>query len=231
MAWEPNKGHENRSRSLGLIKPQVVFNMQLQVAMTQPSPRPNFQPMVESDNFDIGATLNQLIARSTQSKVALAEHLGVSPQAVQKWVNQGSIAREHIRSICQFLDCSADELFGLVPMGSAPLSQSQSLEIDTEMLKSAIVAVKEALKAMGLELDAFLAAPMIAYAYAERMDLPRLLTKEEYHAFDVLVTAKLRGELGHGKEAGQPIERGAGSSKAAQASGSKDRARGQTGKR
>jgi|GEM_PF-6817197 len=86
-------------------------------------------------------------------------------------------------------------------------SQSQSLNMDLEMLKSAIVSVKEALHTLGLELDAFLAAPLIAYAYAERITLPRDMSKEEYRKFDAMVTAKLQGELGHGGKQGRIVEK------------------------
>lgn len=180
--------------------------------------------MVTSENFDIGATLNALIARSGKQKKALAEYTGVSEQAVQKWINQGTIAREKVREICTFLDCSADELFGLAPIAEDVRSESQLLGIDTEMLKSAIVAVKEALRSLGLELDAFLAAPMIAYAYAERITLPRDMTKTEYKAFDVMVTAKLRGELGNVAE-DRSAETGKGSPKTAKAGEKEARSR------
>lgn len=93
--------------------------------------------MVKSEKFDVGAALNALIARSGKQKLELAAHMGVSEQAVQKWIREGKLAREHIRGICLFLDCSADELLGLTPIRSsksAPDSHSQPLRLDPTMI-------------------------------------------------------------------------------------------------
>lgn len=109
---------------------------------------------------------------SGDNLVAAAAYLGVTPE----WIMTG---RE-------------------VP----PLSQSQPLAIDLEILKSAIVSVKEALRDIGLELEAFIAAPMIAYAYSLRIKLPRTMTKDEYKAFDRMVADRLKGELGHVEQGG-----------------------------
>jgi transcriptional regulator with XRE-family HTH domain len=100
-------------------------------------------------------------------------------------------------------------------------SQSQSVELDLEMLKSAIVSVKEALRTLGLELDAFLAAPLIAYAYAERTALPRDMTKDEYRAFDAMVTAKLQGELGNVGQQRSVVDASKGGTQAAASHGKK----------
>jgi DNA-binding Xre family transcriptional regulator len=169
--------------------------------------------MVANDQFDLGERLNALIARSGKQKTALASHLDVSPQAVQKWINEGTLARQHVRPICQFLHCSADELFGLTPIqprGSQSPRESQHEGIDVEMLKSAIAATKEAFRAFNRRMDAYDSAPIIAFAYEERTRLPRLLSKAEYRAFDALVTAKLRGDFEHAEEkGGRPASTGA----------------------
>ena len=109
--------------------------------------------MVESREFDIGAALNSLIARSGKQKLALATHLGVSEQAVQKWVKQGTIAREHIRGICEFLDCSADELLGIVPIGQSAQSSSQPLRLDRSIVESVAQSLLDTYSQEGLVYD------------------------------------------------------------------------------
>jgi len=105
------------------------------------------------------------------------------------------ISGDHLVSAAAYLETTPEYI--MTGRQSARLSESQSMELDTEMLRSSIVSVKEALRAIGLELDAFLAAPLISYAYAERTQLPRYMSKDEYRAFDAMITAKLKGELGH----------------------------------
>lgn len=180
------------------IEPQVVSEMQLGVALLAGMPRSTFQPMVETQEFDVGRRLRELIDRSLRTQVDVAAHMGVSTQAVQKWVNKGTFAREHVRKLCEFIDCTPDELFGFAPVASQVASQrqSQSVGIDLEMLKSAIVSVKEALRRFGLELDAFVASPLIAYAYEVRSEYPRVMSKDEYRAFDRMIAERLQGELG-----------------------------------
>ena len=205
---------------MSVIEPQVVSDMQLPVALQALVSGPRFQPMVETHEFDVGRRLKELIERSPRTQVALAAHMGVSPQAVQKWINKGAFAREHVRRICQFIDCTPDELFGFAPVAAEVASrrQSQSVGIDLEMLKSAIVSVKEALRSFGLELDAFLASPMIAYAYEVRCSYPRHMTKDEYRAFDRMLAERLQGELGV-RERERATGEGQGSSEAVAASG------------
>ena len=183
---------------MAAIEPQVVCEMQLGVAFPPCRPGPRFQPMVEEREFDVGRRLKELIERSPHTQVALAAHMGVSTQAVQKWINTGSFARDHVRRICQFIDCTPDELFGFAPVAAEVASQRQSqpVGIDLEMLKSAIVSVKEALRGFGLELDAFVAAPLIASAYEVRSEYPRSMSKDEYRAFDRMIAERLQGELG-----------------------------------
>jgi hypothetical protein len=186
--------------------------MQAPIASRKRRPGPDLQPMVDTGQFDIGARLNALIARSGKQKNALANFLDVSPQAIQNWVNKGNFAREHVRPICQFLGCSADELFGLAPIASRaaqPQRESQAVGIDVEMLKSAIAATKEAFRAFNRRMDAYDSAPIIAFAYEERTRLPRLLSKAEYKAFDALLTAKLRGDFEYAEKRDRPSANGA----------------------
>lgn len=99
------------------IEPPVVPKVKPVVASMQSRSPSDFQPMVEVNDDHVGPNLEALIQRSGKQKLALAAHLGVSEQAVQKWIKKGTLAREHIRTICEFLGCSADELLGLVPIG------------------------------------------------------------------------------------------------------------------
>jgi len=133
-----------------------------------------------------------------KSQADLAKACRISAASVSNWFGKGSkptrkIDGANLVAAAKFLETTPEWI--LTGRGQRDLSQAVGL--DLEMLRSAIVSVKEALKALGLELDAFLAAPMIAYAYAERALLPRDMTKDEYRAFDEMVTAKLRGELGN----------------------------------
>lgn len=82
-------------------------------------------------------------------------------------------------------------------------SPSQPVGLDLEMLKSAIVAVKESLKKAELELDAFVAAPVIAFAYQERIKLPRDLPKAKLREFDQQIWQHLQGEIAHDSGQGQ----------------------------
>lgn len=124
------------------IEPQVAPESKPVVASRGVLHPSEFQPMVKLSEFDIGATLSVLIDRSGKTKLALAAYLGVSEQAVQKWVKKGTLAREHVRGICQFLECSADELFGLAPIGEHPAGHSQSVRLDPEILAATIKGLR-----------------------------------------------------------------------------------------
>jgi len=128
------------------IEPQVASKCKPTVALIVEASRPDFQPMVKSEKFDVGAALNVLIARSGKQKLELAVHMGVSEQAVQKWLKDGKIARENIAEICRFLDCSADELLGLVPICDRTTQaggQSQPLKLDPERIAELATVLAE----------------------------------------------------------------------------------------
>jgi DNA-binding Xre family transcriptional regulator len=124
------------------IEPQVVSECKPLVASPRVVHPPKLQPMVKLENFDVGAALNALIARSGKEKKALAAHMGVSEQAVQKWIKEGKLAREHVRQICLFLDCSADELLGLAPIRAETGSQSQLVRLDPAMIAETHAALR-----------------------------------------------------------------------------------------
>lgn len=91
-----------------------------------------------------------------------------------------------------------------------PLSPpSQPAGLDLEMLRSAIVAVKESLRKADLVFDTYEAAPIIAFAYQERIKLPRELPKAKLREFDQHVWHHLQGELAHDAGQGRTVERGA----------------------
>jgi len=117
------------------IEPQVVFPVKPVVALDVILEVSHFQPMVELTDEHVGPNLEALIRRSGKQKLALANHLNVSEQAVQKWIKKGTLAREHIRSICEFLNCSADELLGLVPINEAQSRQVARFETSEGYLR------------------------------------------------------------------------------------------------
>jgi DNA-binding Xre family transcriptional regulator len=109
--------------------------------------------MVNQDDFDVGAALDALLTRSGKQKKLLAEYMGVSEQAVQKWIKQGTIAREHIKKLCQFLGCSADELLGIQPIReSAPLSHSRSVRQDPKIIRGVARAMQDTADELGVRL-------------------------------------------------------------------------------
>ena len=124
------------------IEPQVASKRKPKVASRAVSRAAKLQPMVKSDNFDVGAALNALIARSGKQKLELAVHLGVSEQAVQKWTKRGTIARENVAEICRFLGCSADELLGLAPIRTAVEKESQPVRLDPAMIAETHAALR-----------------------------------------------------------------------------------------
>lgn len=156
-------------------------------------------------------------ADPAKSAAGLARACGIKGGSVSGWFGAGKptkmISGDNLVSAAAYLGTTAEYIMtGRQP---SALEQSQPVSMDLEMLKSAIVSVKEALHTLGLELDAFLAAPLIAYAYAERIALPRVMSKEEYRAFDAMVTAKLQGELGNVGKQGRVVEESGRSTQAA----------------
>jgi len=155
-----------------------------------------------------------------KSAAGLARACGIKQGSVSGWLGGGKptkmISGDNLVAAAAYLETTPEYI--MTGRHPARLSESQPVGLDLEMLRSSIVSVKEALRAMGLELDAFLAAPMIAYAYTERVLMPRTMTKAEYRAFDDLITARLKGELGHDVVQGGAAAGSEGSSQAATAS-------------
>lgn len=140
-----------------------------------------------------------LLAEQGKTAAGLARACDIKPGSVSGWFGGGKptkmISGDNLVAAASYLGTTPEWI--MTGRNPASGSESQPVSVDLEMLKSAIVSVKESLKTLGLELDAFLAAPLIAYAYEERVLLPRVMSKDEYEVFDAMVLSKLQGELGH----------------------------------
>lgn len=126
------------------IKPQVLSNCKPWVALPEHHHAPNLQPMVTKQEFDGGAALHALLTRAKRQRLELAHHLGVSEQAVQKWLKGGGIAHEHMAKLCRYLDCSADELLGLRPIDE--IGGSHSMRLDRDIVEGVALALQDTVK-------------------------------------------------------------------------------------
>ena len=151
--------------------------------------------------------------RLTQS--GLAEACGIKQPSVSQWFGSKDkkptemIRGDNLLAAARYLNTSPEWII----TGRKP-PQSQVLELDAGILSSAIVSVKEALSDFELELDAFVAAPLIAFAYRERVQYPREMTHAEYRAFDAMIRTKLAGEMGNARPRRRASEKGQGSPEA-----------------
>ena len=150
--------------------------------------------------------IRELLAESggRLTEAGIANACKVKQPSVWQWFNPPAgkkttknIAAIHALRTAQYLGTTVDYIL----TGRGAKVASHDVGLDTSMLESAIVSVKEALREFGLELDAFVAAPMMAFAYRERLKHPREMTKNEYAEFDRAIASKLRGELGNEQEA------------------------------
>lgn len=109
--------------------------------------------MVTDENLAVGAALEALIARSGRQKNLLAVHMGVSEQAVQKWIKQGTLAREHIKRLCLYLGCSADELLGIRPIDkTANYSHSHAVRLNPKIIRGVARAMQDTAQELGVSL-------------------------------------------------------------------------------
>lgn len=94
------------------------------------------EPMVESNQHD-GDRLRQLMARAGVTQAKVAEAMGVSPTAVgSKWLTQGAIARHHIANLCALLNCTSDELLGIIPIAPrAGIAESRAPYLQTTPMR------------------------------------------------------------------------------------------------
>lgn len=147
------------------------------------------------------------------TQTGLAKACGISQPSVSQWFNDGAAkpATEMIRGDNLI---AAARYLGTTPewvmTGSGPSTASQPATLDLGKLQIAIVSVKEAVRRAGLEIDAFVVAPMIAFAYRETASLPASAKAEDFRAFDELVWQRLSREIGHGERPRRAVEDGAG---------------------
>lgn len=163
---------------------------------SQPSPGPDNPGM----SFSTRLRAFRKAARLSQDQ--LAELCGRSGQS---WIGNFERGKQtpnsaDIPKLAKALGIHPGELFSDLP------ATSQPAQLDRVMLESSIVAVKEAAKRNRLTFDAFDAAPIIAYAYSERVLLPREMSKDAYQVFDRLIEQKLLGVISD--QRGEPASGG-----------------------
>lgn len=139
------------------------------------------------------------------TQTGLAKACGMSQPSVSQWFNDNDskpatamIYGHNLLSAAKYLGTTPEWIMS----GAGPAVASQPAGLDLSTLEVAIVSVKEAVRRAGLEMDAFVVAPMIAFAYRERLALPARLDPSELKAFDEVVWQKLQGELGNVRRTG-----------------------------
>lgn len=100
------------------------------------------------------------MAREGVNAATLAEKAGVSEPGVSKWLKKGQIARKHIPKLCEVLNCSADELFGIRGAGSHPPAR-----LANDRLAEAIEIVELGLAEAKVKLPASKRASLISAVY------------------------------------------------------------------
>lgn len=133
--------------------------------------------------------------RNGLTATGLAKACGIAQPSVSQWFNDSDTkkATEMIRgdnliAAAKYLNVRPEWILS----GKGPAEASQTAGLDRGTLEVSVIAVKEMLSRAGLELDAFLAAPMLMFAYDERLKNPGMDPK----TFDDLIWTKLQGELG-----------------------------------
>lgn len=152
----------------------------------------------------VRALLDEGIERGL-SDSGLAKACRISQPALWQWfkppkgrkTTKDIMATNAVRA-AKYLGTTVEYLF----TGTGQRLVSQPVGLDVSMLQSAIVTVRKSLIAFGLEMDSFIVAPFIAYAYRERLKHPREMTAAEYADFDAAIAQRLRGELGHERQEG-----------------------------
>jgi hypothetical protein len=78
------------------------------------------------------------------SNADIGRAVGLTDSGVGKWFRSGTVARQRIADLCRAIHCSADELFGLVPIGDKPTPY-----VTVERLATAILVVEESARLFG----------------------------------------------------------------------------------
>lgn len=146
------------------------------------------------DNAEMSRRIKAAIEGSAHNQATIAAEFGITEQAVSGWIKTGKVDK---RKLPKLAALTGVHLQYFMPSDSTvpaePASHLQTLDLET--LRSAIVSVKEAVKALDLEMDVYDVAPIIAFAYRERAKLSPKLPRNRLREFDAKVKDKIEGEL------------------------------------
>lgn len=139
-----------------------------------------------------------LAARPEVTQAALADAINVSPGFISQFASgHRPVPWNKAERIAELVGVSPASISADYRVVSGHFRASQLLEPSLDTMRSAIVSVKEAVRALDLEMDVYDVAPLIAFAYRERAKLPPKLSKAQLAEFDAAVESELRGELAH----------------------------------
>lgn len=152
--------------------------------------------------------LRQLIGEVAEgNQAAFAKMVGKSRAYVGFWL--ADPAKPHAKQIshteARALEARFSKAAGWLD------TDSQSAGLDLGILQVALVALKEAAAAEELEIDLFESAPIIAFAYRERLGMRSKPTKAQLRDFDKRIREQLRGDEGHAQWVGRTVDQGSGS--------------------
>jgi transcriptional regulator with XRE-family HTH domain len=147
-----------------------------------------------------------MAAKPRVSQAQIARACGISPPSVNDWLSgkTKSLIAENLLPTARILEVNPDWLASGKGRMVDPLDWPlvKPAELDLNVLKSAVVSIKEAIKKADVEPDVFLAAPAIAFAYRERAKLPQDLSQQDLKLFDQMIWAYLQGEISSGRRTG-----------------------------
>lgn len=136
-------------------------------------------------------------------QAAVASACGITPQAVTGWRSTGLVDKGYLVALARLTNRRVDYFLDESVTDEQSASPSQLLDLDADILASAIVALKESAKRSEVELDFFDAAAALAYAYGQRVKHPKKMTKAEYAVFDKEIMEKLSEGMGNEKNRGR----------------------------
>ena len=136
------------------------------------------------------ANLDEL-AKPFGSQRQFAIHLNKDPKQVNQWWGKGS-ARGIGPALARELEAHFGKPRGWLDNDHSAASQPVGLDLD--ILRTALIALREAAEAEEKEIDLYDSAPIIAYAYRERASMPGTPTKAQLREFDESIRLKLRGD-------------------------------------